>query len=190
MSTVLVHDTRLAGPTPSSLADLSFEVDGTVPISGMVQQILTVGQSISRLLIMCHGYESTSNGSASIPMTLGFGLQLCLESLTLANGSVMNGLNGAVESIILYACGPANTTPYTMGTAGDGRRFCSEMAAYTNADVYASDTSQSYHNASYDATKKVCESIPIDFGNWEGNVYLFKSDGTVTVVEANPVPAN
>jgi hypothetical protein len=184
MPTVLVHDTRLLGPTPRSMADSSFEVDATSSITGLIQNISNSSNStISRLMIMCHGYESTSTGSASIPMSLGFGLQLCMESLTLRNVSVLNTLNNAINSIILYACGPANTHPFANGTYGDGRRFCMEMAAYTSADVYASDVTQYYDNSKYDATNLVCESIPIDFGAWEGNVYRFSPDGSVTQVQ-------
>ncbi len=184
MPSVLVHDTRLSGYTPTSMADYSFDVDSNSPISGLVQQISSsVAQSISRLLIMCHGYEDTSTGNASIPMSLGFGLQLCMEDLTLANAGVMSPLYNCVNDIILYACGPANTAPGAAGTVGDGRRFCSELAAYTNARVYASDTSQTYNNLKYDPAKLVCEAIPIDFGQWEGNVYRFTPDGSVVQVQ-------
>jgi hypothetical protein len=184
MPTVLVHDSRLQGPTPTSLADYSFDVDAKFPIAGLIQAINgTAASTISRLMIMCHGYESTDTGSACIPMSLGFGLQLCMEDLTLANVSVMNSMYDCVEDIILYACGPANTAPFANGTYGDGRRFCSEMAAYTNANVYASDVTQNYDNLRYDPTRMVCEVIPIDFGQWEGNVYRFSPDGKVTRVQ-------
>lgn len=184
MSTVLVHDTRLEGPTPTALADFNFKVNAQYPISGLIQTInASVAASISRLMIMCHGYESTDTGSACIPMSLGFGLQLCKEDLTLSNVSVMNGFYDSVEDIILYACGPANTAPFAQGTYGDGRRFCSEMAAYTNANVYASDVTQFYDNLKYDPTRLVCEVIPINFGQWEGNVYRFSPDGSIARVQ-------
>ena len=181
MPTVLVHDMRLTGPTPASLADYNVEVDGKTSVTGLVQSIISVASSsISRLLIMCHGYESTSFRNMSIPPTMGFGLQLCMEDVTLANVSVMNGLKDYIRDIILYACGPANTAPFARGTYGDGRRFCSEMAAFTNANVYASDTSQVYnYGTTYDPGKLVCETMPINFGDWEGNVFRFSPDGRV-----------
>ncbi len=187
MATVLVHDTRLLGSTPGSLADFTLRVNARYPISGMVESVKNgVAENVSRLLIMCHGYESTDTGSACIPLSLGFGLQLCQEDLTLRNTGIMFGLRDCVQNIILYACGPANTAPFAVGTHGDGRQFCSELAAYTNANVYASDATQYYNNVRYDPKRLVCESIPIDFGRWEGNVYRFSPDGRVTLVESNP----
>lgn len=187
MPTMLVHDRRLEGSTPVSMADFSFEVDASCSITGLMQSINTsANATISRLMIMCHGYESTDTGSASIPMSLGFGLQLCIEDLTLANVAIISTICNEVENIILYACGPANTQPFAKGTYGDGRQFCMEMAAFTNANVYASDVTQYYNNMNYDATRLVCETIPIDFGQWEGNVYRFSPDGTVTLVASNP----
>jgi hypothetical protein len=184
MPTVLVHDLRLAGDTPTSTADASIEVDATTPINGLISAISNVSDStISRLLILCHGYESTSTGNACIPMTLGFGLQLAMEDLTLRNVGVTAPLYGSIQDIILYACGPANTTAATKGTYGDGQQFCRELASYTGANVYASDTSQAYHNLNYDPVKLVCETIPIDFGDWEGNVYRFSPDGSVVQVQ-------
>jgi hypothetical protein len=181
MSTILVHDLRLLGGTPYSLADRSLEVGAKTPIVGMIQTIISVAStSISRLLIMCHGYESTSTGNMSIPMSMGFGLQLCMEDLTFANLGIMNVLKDCVQNIILYACGPANTAPSAAGTFGDGRRFCSEMAAYTNANVYASDTAQVYTiSGKYDPGNLVCETTQLDFGPWEGNIFKFSPDGSV-----------
>ncbi len=185
MPSVLVHDLRLQGDTPQGMSDVPpIEVDDQYPISALVSEIINrTSSSISRLLIMCHGYESSSTGSASIPASEGFGLQLCMEDLTLANTGALAPLYDCVEDIILYACGPANTHPFAKNTEGDGKRFCSELAAYTNANVYASDATQSYHNLKYDPGKLVCETIPIDFGEWEGHVYRFSPDGSVVTVQ-------
>lgn len=186
MATVLVHDLRLLGDTPTSSADVSIEVDQNSPINGLISNIAnSTGTSIERLLIMCHGYESDTAGSgnACTPMTLGFGLQLAMESLTLGNVGVTAPLYNCIADIILYACGPANTAAFNKGTYGDGQQFCKELAAYTNANVYASDVNQSYNNLKYDPSKLVCETIPIDFGQWEGHVYRFSPDGSVTIVQ-------
>jgi len=166
------------------MADASLEVGKATPVSGIVQDILNAASSsISRLLILCHGYESTSTGNSSIPMALGFGLQFGMESLTLKNIGVLAPLYGAVQDIILYACGPANTDAAARGTYGDGQQFCREMAACTNANVYASDVSQEYNNLRYDNSQMICETIPIDFGQWEGHVYRFSPDGSMLMVQ-------
>lgn len=186
MATVLVHDLRLAGPTPTSTADASIEVGANSPINGLMSSIVNAtGTSIERLLIMCHGYESDTSGAGNscTPMTLGFGLCLCMEDLTLANVGVTAQLYDCVSDIILYACGPANTAPMNKGTYGDGQQFCKELASYTNANVYASDVSQNYTFIKYDPSKLVCETIPIDFGQWEGHVYKFSPDGSITTVQ-------
>ncbi len=110
-----------------------------------------------------------------------------MEGLTLRNVDVLAQLYGAIENIILYACGPANTGAGAAGTRGDGRRFCQEMAAYTLANVYASDATQKY-NPSYNYAEMTCDpNVPLDFGRWEGDVYLFTPDGGITLVESNPV---
>lgn len=187
MPTLLVHDTRLAGQTPGHIASFAQRVDGNTLVRSMVNNVVgyadTFGSAIDTLMIMCHGYESSDTGRASIPQSLGFGLHLCREGVTLANGSVMAGMSGYVNNIVLYACGPANTHPFASNTRGDGRRFCMEMAAYTNANVFASDATQYYHNLNYDDAARVCEEIPIDFGGWEGHVYQFCPDGNIYVVQ-------
>ena len=131
------------------------------------------GTAIDTLIIMCHGYESggESQQHQASYYALGFGLELCREGLTLANVNRTYTMSGYINNIVLYACGPANTHPFATGTYGDGRRFCSKMAAFTNANVYASSETQYYRNGNYDNVRRVCEDVPIDFGNWEGKVY-------------------
>lgn len=135
--------------------------------------------------IMCHGYEGAVNDNRQqiSTMDLGFGLQFCREGLTLANVEQTERLDGLVELIILYACGPANTRPGLEGTGGDGREFCRELACCTGAEVLAAVETQFYLKEPRAGIIKRLFRIgaddTINFGNWEGQLYRFSPDGTV-----------
>jgi hypothetical protein len=186
--TMLVHDTRLEGVSPSQLAPNTFRVNDTNLIRNAMNWVAHYARSqggLSRLLIMCHGFESAVSSSrlqATVPAE-GFGLCLCLEGLTLRNVSEAHVLNGLIEEITLYACGPANTHQDAVNTAGDGRRFCGELAAHTNAYVIASDTTQVYSRSqTCNFFGLYCREEPLDFGEWEGQVYRFSPDGSQIMI--------
>ena len=189
MSTLLVHDTRLIGSTPRHLADSSLVVGGGTLIGSLINNIMSVadrqGTALDTVMIMCHGFQGSGESQQHQASygALGFGLHLCREGLTLRNVDRTYPLWGYMNNIVLYACGPANTHPFATGTIGDGSRFCSYLAAYTNANVYASSETQYYTNGNYDNIDRVCEDVPIDFGGWEGHVYQFTPDGSVYQVQ-------
>jgi hypothetical protein len=61
MSSMLVHDARLDGQSPTNLADNIYEVDGSVAIQHAVDWIKSYASSqsgLDNLYIMCHGYEA------------------------------------------------------------------------------------------------------------------------------------
>ena len=95
-------------------------------------------------------------------------------------------LKGLVQTIILYACGPARTRQGFAGTAADGRRFCSELAAYADAELFAPSDTQYYSmNPPNDLLRRIFRIGPqdiIDFGPWEGRLSRFSPDGTITEV--------
>jgi hypothetical protein len=186
-STMLVHDTRLSGTAPAIASNI-YKVNGSTPLKDALAWIASyakLNKGLSQLSIMCHGYEGgVDDGRAGLStMDLGFGLQLCREGLTLANVSQTARLEGLVEIIILYACGPARTRPGFEGTSADGREFCRELASWTGAEVLAAIETQYYLKEPRAGLIKRLFRIgaddTINFGNWEGQLYRFSPDGTV-----------
>ena len=189
-SSMLVHDTRLEGTAPA-VAPNTFRVNATTPIADAFGWISTYARrngGLTDLLIMCHGLaggvHDTRVGLSTT--TLGFGLQLCRENLTFANVASTSVLNNLVQVITLYACGPARTRAGFEFTVADGRRFCMELAAYTNAEVVAAVETQWYHRRPPESFFRRLLSIgpqdTIDFGAWEGQVNRFSPDGSVRAI--------
>src|SRR6185437_74547 len=124
-------------------------------------------RGLSDLYVMCHGYEADWNlhdQTCTGQERGGFGLCLCKEGLTLTNVSLTAAVKGLIKKITLFACAPADTAPYNLGTQADGRRVCGEMALWTGAEVIAAVQTQYY------VTNK---AGTIDFGLWEGPVLSF-----------------
>jgi hypothetical protein len=172
---MLIHDTRLAGYTPS-LADNQWGIDGTYPIEQVVGWTATVARGaggLKKLIVMAHGYESGGHG--------GFGIQLGKEGLTLATVDRFSALKGLVKSIILYSCAVAETAPGRRMTDGDGGLLIARLAARTQAYVVASSALQYY----YAGTSGIS---PIDFGTWEGDVYLFGPSGNKRLIDWGWIP--
>jgi len=188
-STMLVHDTRLAGTAPG-IANNTYLVDGNVPIQHAVGWMAAYARSsgrLSSLALMCHGIEGlvydTQGGQCD--GALGFGLQLCKEGFTWGTMSSAYALSGLVDTITIYACGPANTRPGFSNTAADGFRFCSELAAIVQAEVIAAVENQYYHQGASNLLRRIFLLGPqdtISFGDWEGTVYRFSPDGSATTL--------
>src|SRR5437867_7977975 len=103
----------------------------------------------------------------------GEGLQLCRESLLLRKISQVSVLKNLFARIWLMACGPAGTLVH------NSRPFCREFAHHTNTIVIASERDQSYYPGVHDSSRRM--SIPVlRFGAWEGSVYQFHPDGSIS----------
>lgn len=194
-STMLVHDTRLAGTAPPAAANI-YRVNEHTPLVhalGWISQYAGASGGLSRLLIMCHGLESGlyDAGMGLCDSDLGFGLAFCAESLTLGNVARAAVLRGRVQQMIVYACGPARTRSGFQNTAADGQRFCSELAGHSGAVVYAATDTQWYHQVpSPSLIRRIFSLGPqdyIDFGEWEGRVLRFTPDGRIATA-ASAVP--
>ena len=136
MSSMLVHDARLAGQSPTNLADNIYEVDGSVSIQQAVDWIKAYASNqsgLDNLYIMCHGYEANWNlgDQTCTPFQAGgFGLALCAEGLDLSNVNLTAAWKGLINAITIFACATADTGTGNEGTIGDGKRFCGDGAPY------------------------------------------------------------
>jgi len=191
MSSMLVHDTRLAGRVPDDKADNNYSVDATVAIEHALDWIDAYAKTqsgLDDLCIMCHGYEADWNlhdQTCTGVEVGGFGLQLCAEGLSLANVNLTAKLKGDVRTITIFACATAETGQGNEGTAADGMRFCGEIAMHTGATVIAATQTQFYTDTQTFWDYICNRPGPIDFGDWEGPVYSFSPDnGSVTQINA------
>jgi hypothetical protein len=166
---VIIHDTRLAGDSPSGNITL-IRVNGTTPLSEMVQRLKNVAFQFGgevRVRILCHGYEDSAGHG-------GYGLQLCREGLLLSSVNQLAPLNGDLGYYIkIYSCATADVAPGHAGGIGDGRMLCSRIARITGTGVFAADATQYYSNS----TLFGLIGRPIDFGGWEGNLLEFNAAG-------------
>jgi len=193
MSSMLVHDARLAGQSPTNLADNIYEVDGSVAIQHAVDWIKSYASSqsgLDNLYIMCHGYEANWNlaDQTCTPFQVGgFGLALCAEGLDLSNVNLTAAWKGLITTITIFACATADTGAGNEGTIGDGKRFCGEMALHTGATVIAATQTQWYSMEKSFWNWITGQAGSINFGTWEGPVYSYNPvDGSGTLISNPP----
>ena len=127
------------------------------------------------LEIWCHGWESDGQG--------GYGLQFCHEGITLRNVTqIGTALSNKVDLIITRACQAANRA-FTTGSSyighydqqGDGMLLCQRLAVSANVPVVAAVQNQLY-SYEYDSSwfgLSESNERNVDFGNWEGGVFVF-----------------
>jgi hypothetical protein len=116
-----------------------------------------IGRKMRNLYIICHG----TSGS----------VELGREEINIYTVSHWIQIRDAVDNIFVYACMAAHTGRGKKGTIADGRRLMSLLARTTNANVYASDTSQLY------------DPNGIALKKWEGRVYRFNPNGRIQQVQ-------
>jgi hypothetical protein len=180
MPSMIIHDSRLHGKTPTRY-NYVMQIDEHTTLRHIIGTVAHYGhmQKLSPLHILCHGYEANWDlrGQLCMPTAHGgFGLQLGRDNLSLFNVTQTTAWKGLVDVIVVFACAPADTGPGNVGTYADGKRFMGELALWTGSRVIAARDTQIYNDASGRTT--------IDFGAWEGPVYEFSSanpDGQVIV---------
>jgi hypothetical protein len=175
MIDMLIHDTRLIGNAPK-IAENQWPVDASVPMShvvGWTGDVAKGAGGLRKFIIMAHGYASGGRG--------GYGIQLGQEGLTLKTVDLFELLKGQVKSIILYSCAAADTAPGKRMSSADGNLLVSRLAVRTGAYVVASSAFQVY---TYGGSK----NQPIDFGSWEGDVYLYGPNGNRRLIDWGWVP--
>jgi hypothetical protein len=176
---MLIHDTRLAGQAPN-IAENQWPVDITYSIKhivGWTRDVALGSGGLRKLIIMAHGRASGGSG--------GYGIQLGKEELNLKTVDVFAKLvdkdTPLVKSIILYSCAVADTPPGKRMSSVDGNLLCSRLAVRTKAYVVASTAFQIY-------TFGGSANQPINFGSWEGDVYLYGPNGNRRLIDWGWVP--
>ena len=165
MIDMLIHDKRLIGSSPA-IAQNIYEVDSTVPVAHILGWTNTVARGtpggLRRLIIMCHGVVSADSHRG------GYGLQLGSEGITWETHHFFAQLRDAVKVIVLYACKPVDRDAPRVQS---GMMLFQQIAHMANCYVVGSDSDQVY---TYGTTPG---SAPIDFGKWEGRVFLIAPNG-------------
>jgi hypothetical protein len=190
MADMLIHDLRLAGRSPTGLAQKIFDVPETMPtlqVFNWAAAYAASQRNLYDIYIMCHGYERAVDDpvAQASRFMLGYGLQLGDPGLTFDNLRCAAGLKGLVSRITLFACGPAHSRAGYWNATGDGMRFCGRLAMISGAEVTAAVQTQYYYNTPNWSDTLMARSGEIDFGKWEGPVYSFSPDkGTLSLAIA------
>lgn len=170
---MLVYDNRVEGRPPSIAAN-TYTVGPSTEIVHALTWIATYATrngGLEDLYILAHGKGAyiRDPDAQMTRLSPGFGLIFCREDLTLSNVHLTNMLNGLVEVICLFACGPAHTPRGYRNRNGDGELFCRQLSAYTGAVVVAPVENQRYSRSG--------PNNVIDLGPWEGPVRRFEPSG-------------
>lgn len=160
---MIVHDPRLNNPTTPTPTPLRppaarnvWTVTTTETASHIIDWAGTVGRGASggwdALHFMAHGNRAY--------------LQIGGEGFSWANVSLFDRLRGAYRCIVFFGClvGSDESSQY-----GHPPIFALEVARRTGAKVVAARENQVYSWNTSTST--------IDFGNWEGEVYVFAAGG-------------
>lgn len=177
---LIAHDTRLEGRTPSaSLENFTIEVDDSRSLESFFDQAVEIALAhagILRLSIMAHGLYVRDLDTTAI--------QFCAELISYQTVHQFGRLRGLVDHIVLYVCHAAETH---MTSRGEGDELCRQMAIAANAEVTAARERQEYTSVERCGFID-CESSPIEFGEWEGQVVHYGRDGQV-ITEFGDAPA-
>jgi hypothetical protein len=108
---------------------------------------------------MCHGFVSADSHRG------GYGLQLGAEGINFTTSPLFMMLRNKVRVIVLYACRPLDRD---VARRHSGMMMWQQIAGYANCNVVGSATDQVYTYGT---------SNPIDFGKWEGTVFVIAPNG-------------
>lgn len=181
---VALHDRRLEGGVPNRPRLGIINTNETVGLHSAFMQIHGFARwgRIHSLFILCHGYAGENTRARVCMDAGGMGLELGKEDVLHANVSQWTAIKNKVENIVIYACGAGDTQRGNEGTDADGRYLMGALAIHTNATVYAADKIQWYD------TYKGLKDGRFDFGDWEGQLWAFPSNGSSPVpVQGAPV---
>jgi hypothetical protein len=189
---IVVIDTRLAQDVVN-LKVSSYHlirVEETTPMPDMMRQIKNVvdypKKKIDMLTIAAHGYAERARDGTTHD---GFGMQLCREDLDMSSVHYFRMLEGLFESrdlgITLLGCGVAAQRRVVTGGGvkmGFGEKLCKAICAGTSTGVMASTSVQDITAGTITQRRRGrIETVKaFDPGNWEGEVWIFRPDGSRT----------
>jgi hypothetical protein len=160
---VILRDERLKGNLVARCP--VFTVGPTTMLSSIFSSIKGLASTVDTLFILCHGFAGVNNKALVCMDAGGMGLELGAELMLHTNVSRWEDISGACKNIVVYSCAAANTERGNEGSTADGKYLMGALAIYTKANVYAADRIQWYK------TKNM------DFGKWEGNLWVFTPSG-------------
>lgn len=192
MTNIVVIDRRLGEDVINYGASSHqlIQVDVSTPMPELMRRIKAVVDTprdkIGMLIIAAHGYAYKSTNGKSYD---GFGMQLCAEDLDMQSVHFFRALDGLFESpelgITLLGCGVAaqERVATTEGVKmGFGERLCKAIAAGAATGVMASTSVQDISQGHL--TQRIRGQIKtmdvVDPGAWEGDVWIFRPDGSKT----------
>jgi hypothetical protein len=181
-------------------------VDGNKPLAQFFEEVKSRMQNrkLGVLSLLAHGYGEWEYSDKTLKKTKqihgGFGMEFCKEGITLDTVDSFKALKGLFKDqeigiIKLMGCAMAAESQFRIYPNGPvkegfGRKLCSKLANVTGVSVMASDALQSvnidrnertYRWGSDIRTIKACAK----FGDWEGNVWIFRPDGKIDKI--NPL---
>jgi hypothetical protein len=167
MATLLVYDKRLQGSPPWEQVDATCVVRPSDKLSSILNWLkgkINHYGYIEYLYVMCHGRP-------------GY-LQLGHDGVYLDNVHLWGALRGKIGNIYLLPCEVSDLQPGFNVIDGDaheadGFLFCSNLAGYTKSYVAASSATQYYYNGFLGLI-----GSETNFGDWEGNVYVWGPTGS------------
>ena len=182
-----ILDTRIAGrfrePKPTDIY-----VGSTRSLDWLMKEVAKVlgKDRIQRLSVCCHGYETViADPQAMISRVRGgFGLELGQDGVNFDTVSAFSALSGKFAAngmLDVYSCAAADDSSDKTngGFTGNGQLLMRELAGHVGVIVRASDATQYYsHGVVSYAFGLYTTYQGADFGDWEGNVWMFCPDGS------------
>jgi hypothetical protein len=188
---ITVTDTRLAQRLVNYGASHQrhIQVDAKTSMPELMRKIKESldypNNKIAMLIIAAHGYSVTGMDGGHFQ---GFGMQLCDTGLDIKSVHFFRALDGlfadADLGITLLGCGAAAQSRVITKNGGVemgfGERLCKAMAQATSTGVMASSDVQraEFGEITERIKGNVATTQVIDPGGWEGDVWIFKPDGT------------
>ncbi len=200
----------------NSKEETLIKVDANVPLATCISKVTFAAkkllneassyQRLKALTIMAHGaYSGTHKDKLGDLLEFtpdfdedgegvgGYGVFIGNRALSLKTMYLVSEWRNLFEYIVLLSCGIAYTHPMNEGKIGDGQLFCKRMASSTDAKVIASDRIQTYMTNEMSSQifgweYSKTEATGIDFGKWEGQVYVFEPNGSMSKYKKSSFP--
>jgi hypothetical protein len=176
MYEVMLHDERIEGNTPNwdGMSGFSVSKDDSIErILGWVRACHATHGQMEELGILGHGIWAIHGPGLVFG---GHGVEFGKENIVLSNLNKWRAIRGMAKRIIVHACNTAEVDPLA-APRGDGRQLCRQLAKESDTPVLAAVRSQEYKKSFNPRHWR-----EIKMGNWEGPVFLFLPNGTVTNV--------